>query len=237
MTRTFTITLALLIFFLAVSAPSCQPKPKEPVKPNQLIVLAQTSAVIPIGIETLNEIVTIRARYGFDAKRAHTLIQATDRVLSIVDNTRAEFAAGRWDQATVRRVLKLAAEEFKQAVSAGAGPMNAQTRAEWIAWTTAIIAAIESAYELAEVLKPLPATIQGHDGQRPPAGITATEISEIVAISIPASIKVIGIYRQQDISALWAKGEVESAACHRQNKQRLAELSSVPTVLPKKKGK
>ena len=235
--RQFIYTTGLSAF--ALSAQLCPKNDKgEPVKPSQLVVLARTAAAIPIGLDIVNEILLIRSRYGFDTELARTLIQADDKVLSRVDNARDKFASGAWDHETVRGYLRTAADEFKKAVADGTLSIkNAQTRAEWIAWTTMVSAAIESAYELAEALKPLPPTIQGHEGQKPPETITPTEISEIVAISIPASIKVIGIYRQTDAKALWAKGKTESEACHMNNVRRLAELNGTPTLLPKKPAK
>ena len=239
MTKILTLTLLTIVLFSAFTAPLCTKKPSgETVKPSQFVVLARTAAIIPVALDITNEIILIRSRYGFDTELARTLIEANDKVLSKIDLARDNFATGKWDHETVRGYLKTAADEFKKAVVDGTlGIKNAQTRAEWIAWTTMVSAAIESAYELAEALKPLPPTIQGHEGQKPPETITPTEISEIVAISIPASIKVIGIYRQTDAKALWAKGKTESEACHMNNVRRLAELNGTPTLLPKKPAK
>lgn len=223
MKRIFAFTAIILL--IVTTACPFKKKDGAQVKPSELVTLAKVSAVLPVGLDTLSAIVLIRTHYGANKSDAWVLISNLEQVLTKLDYAREQFASGKWDEANTREFLQTAAKEFKAAVADGTlGVKNETTKAEWTAWATTIAAAIESAYELSDALKPLPETIQQHEGQRVRESINPTEVSEIVAVSIPASIKVIGIYRQTDAATLWEKAKTESERCHENNRQRLAEL-------------
>ncbi len=212
---------------LAALATAC-PKKKNGTpspKPSQIVTLARASTVIPVGIDALSEYVAIRARYGANRSDAWVKISNLEQTLTKCDTAREKFASGVWDQEKTRDFLKTAAREFKHSVADGTvGVKNAQTRAEWTAWADTVALAIEAAYELSDQLKPLPETLQAHETAAVQESINPNEVSEIIAYGIPAAIKVIGIYRQTDPAALWARGKSASQACHENNKVRLAQL-------------
>lgn len=232
--NTFQVNVLVLALVLSPMAAVKQCGTANAPKPSQVVVLARVGAFTPIGLDAVSSFIYILARYKkLTNESAVGVLKKLTIVQDKIDAAGKLVASGKFDKNDVRALLKEAGDIFKQAVADGTlGVTNPQTKAEWIAWAEVVAQGIEAGYNLADALKPLPTTIAEDEGKKIPETIVATEISEITAAALTASLKVIPIWRSTDAVALWLKMDVESKLFHDNNASRILELSELSTSGP-----